>query len=123
MISPVLRMISRVQRWPTQCTLNRLTLSSVSSPNIGKVDAHMNRLSSRSLALLFGLSTLAMTGTAQADHWRFGGGGRVRVHAGVGVSVGGGTSVTYSRPAYYPRSSWSVGGSIYVGSYPRYRYY
>ncbi|MBA3452107.1 MAG: hypothetical protein H0T42_03300 [Deltaproteobacteria bacterium] len=48
----------------------------------------------------------------------FGGGGGIRVHAGA--------SVHWSRPApvYRPRSSWSVGGSIYVGSpAPRYRYY
>jgi hypothetical protein len=34
-------------------------------------------------------------------------------------------SVTYSRPYYRPRPTWSVSGSIYVGSgyYPRYRYY
>ncbi len=79
----------------------------------------MNRL----LLLALGFSTLAMTGTAQADRFRFGGGGSVRVHAHVGLPSGG-VSVTYARPAYYPR--WSVGGSIYVGSggyYPRYRYY
>jgi hypothetical protein len=71
---------------------------------------------------LSGLSALAQEGTAEANHWRFGGGGRVHVR------VPGGVSVQYSRPAYYsyyrPRS-WSVGGSIYVGNgyYPRYRYY
>ena len=49
-----------------------------------------------------------------------GGGGSVRVHARIGGGIG------WSRPArvYSPRSSWSVGGSIYVGSpAPRYRYY
>ncbi len=49
-----------------------------------------------------------------------GGGGSVRVHA----RIGGG--VQWSRPArvFSARSSWSVGGSIYVGTpAPRYRYY
>jgi hypothetical protein len=70
-----------------------------------------------------GLSALAQEGTAEANRWRFGGGGRVHVRV-----PSGGVSVTYSRPyysSYYRPRSWSVGGSIYVGSgyYPRYRYY
>lgn len=76
----------------------------------------------RRFALVFalGLSTLATVAqveTAEAGRFRFGGGGRVRVHASGGVSVG------YSRPAYRaPRyRGWSTGGRIYVG--PRYRYY
>jgi hypothetical protein len=67
------------------------------------------------------LGSLVQTETAEAGRYRFGGGGRVhaRVHGGV--------SVHYSRPAYRPSRSWSVGGHIYVGPrysyYPRYRYY
>ena len=79
----------------------------------------------RRFALVFalGLSTLATVDTAEANRFRFGGGGRVRVHARVGVPSGG-VSVNYSRPAWRPRT-WSVGGSIWVGGgyYPRYRYY
>jgi hypothetical protein len=50
----------------------------------------------------------------------FGGGG------GASIRIGGGASVHWSRPArvYRPSSSWSIGGSIYVGTpAPRYRYY
>lgn len=59
--------------------------------------------------------------SAEANRYRFGGGGHVRVHARV---PGGGVSVRYSRPYWRPRT-WSVGGSIWVGGgyYPRYRYY
>jgi hypothetical protein len=76
------------------------------------------------IVVALGLSTLATVDTAEANRFRFGGGGRVHVHARVGVPSGG-VSVSYSRPYYRPRASWSVGGSIYVGGgyYPRYRYY
>jgi hypothetical protein len=50
---------------------------------------------------------------------RFGGGGGARFHGR------GSVSVHWSRPTrhvYRPRS-WSVGGRIWVGTYPRYRYY
>jgi hypothetical protein len=73
------------------------------------------------------LATVAHVDSAEAGRYRFGGGGRVRVHARVPVS--GGVSVSYSRAprVYAPSRSWSVGGSIYVGPrysyYPRYRYY
>ena len=82
----------------------------------------MNRRFAIVVALL-GLTTLATVETAEANRYRFGGGGRVRVHARVGVPSGG-VSVRYSRPAWRPRS-WSVGGHIWVGGgyYPRYRYY
>ncbi len=82
----------------------------------------MNRRLAVTLAL--GLSTLAATAdTAQADRFRFGGGGRVRVHARVGAPSGG-VSVRYGRGySYWRPRGWSVGGSIYVGTYPRYRYY
>lgn len=77
------------------------------------------------VTVALGLSTLAATAdNAQADRFRFGGGGRVRVHAHVGAPSGG-VSVSYrsyARPYWRPRG-WSVGGSIYVGTYPRYRYY
>ena len=80
----------------------------------------------RRLAIVaaLGLSTLAAVDTAEANRFRFGGGGRVRVHAHVGVPSGG-VSVSYSRPTYWRPRTWSVGGSIWVGSgyYPRYRYY
>jgi hypothetical protein len=77
----------------------------------------------RRLAVTFalGLSTLA-AGTASADRFRFGGGAQVRVHAHV-VAPSGGVSVSYGRGGYWRPRSWSVGGSIYVGTYPRYRYY
>jgi hypothetical protein len=76
------------------------------------------------VTLALGLSTLAATAdTAQADRFRFGGGGRVRVHARVGAPSGG-VSVRYGRGySYWRPRGWSVGGSIYVGTYPRYRYY
>jgi hypothetical protein len=83
----------------------------------------------RRFALVFalGLSTLATVAhvdTAEAGRYRFGGGGRARVHV---RAPSGGVSVTYSRPArsWYPRRSWSVGGHVHVGPtyYPRYRYY
>jgi hypothetical protein len=83
----------------------------------------------RRFALVFalGLSTLATVAhveSAEAGRYRFGGGGRVRVHA---RAPSGGVSVTYSRsPRWYPSRSWSVGGHVYVGPrayYPRYRYY
>lgn len=77
------------------------------------------------VALALGFATLGSIDTAEADRYRFGGGGRVRVHARVGAPSGG-VSVTYSRPYYVrPRATWSVGGSIYVGGgyYPRYRSY
>lgn len=82
----------------------------------------MNRRFAIVVALL-GLTTLATVETAEANRYRFGGGGRVRVHARVGVPSGG-VSVRYSRPAWRPRS-WSVGGHVWVGGgyYPRYRYY
>ena len=75
------------------------------------------------LALGF-VSLVGSVETADANRFRFGGGGRVRVHARVGVPSGG-VSVHYARPYYRPRATWSVGGSIYVGGgyYPRYRYY
>ena len=75
------------------------------------------------IVVALGLSTLATVDTAEANRFRFGGGGRVRVHARVGVPSGG-VSVHYSRPAWRPRS-WSVGGHVWVGGgyYPRYRYY
>jgi len=83
----------------------------------------------RRFALVFalGLSTLATVAqvdTAEAGRYRFGGGGHVRVHA----RVPSGVSVTYSTAprSYSPRyRTWSVGGSVYVGSgyYPRYRTY
>ncbi len=79
----------------------------------------------RRFALLAGvvtLATLAQVAPAEAGRFRFSGGGRVhaRVHGGV--------SVNYSRPAYHPSRSWSVGGHVHVGGYypryyPRYRYY
>ena len=76
------------------------------------------------IVVALGLSTLATVDTAEADRFRFGGGGRVRVHARVGVPSGG-VSVSYSRPYWRPRT-WSVGGSVWVGGgggyYPRYRY-
>jgi hypothetical protein len=88
----------------------------------------------RRFALVFalGLSTLATVAhveSAEAGRYRFGGGGRVHVHARV---PSGGVSVTYSRsPRWYPGRSWSVGGSVYVGPrnyyprsyYPRYEPY
>jgi hypothetical protein len=76
------------------------------------------------VTLALGLSTLAATAdNAQADRFRFGGGGRVRVHARVGAPSGG-VSVRYGRGySYWRPRGWSVGGSIYVGTYPRYRYY
>ena len=76
------------------------------------------------IVVALGLSTLATVDTAEANRFRFGGGGRVRVHARVGVPSGG-VSVSYSRPYWRPRTSWSVGGHIHVGGgyYPRYRYY
>ena len=69
----------------------------------------------------FGL--LSMIGSEAAEArgrgrvWFGGGGGSVHVR--------GGGSVHWSRPArsYRPSTSWSVGGSIYVGTAPRYRYY
>lgn len=80
------------------------------------------RLATLTSGFALGLLTLAATATnANADRFRFGGGGRVRVHASVGMPSGG-VSVSYSRPYWRPRG-WSVGGSIYVGTYPRYRYY
>lgn len=79
------------------------------------------------VTLLFalGLTTVATTATvdtAEARRWRFGGGGQVRVHA---QAAPGGVSVRYSRPAYRApvARSWGISGHIYVGSYPRYRYY
>jgi hypothetical protein len=68
-------------------------------------------------------SLVGSVDTAEANRFRFGGGGRVRVHARVGAPSGG-VSVSYSRPYWRPRT-WSVGGSIWVGGgyYPRYRYY
>ncbi|MBA3397272.1 MAG: hypothetical protein H0T89_31890 [Deltaproteobacteria bacterium] len=79
------------------------------------------------IALVLGISTLAavVPDTAEAGRYRFGGGGRVRVQAHARVPApSGGVSVTYSRPAWRPRS-WSVGGHIWVGGgyYPRYRTY
>lgn len=86
----------------------------------------------RRFAIVFalGVSTLATVAhveSAEAGRYRFGGGGRARVHVRT-PSVSGGVSVTYSRsPRWYPRRSWSVGGSVRVGPsysyYPRYRYY
>lgn len=83
----------------------------------------------RRFALVFalGLSTLATVAhveTADAGRYRFGGGGRVRVHA----RASGGVSVNVTRtPRSYYRGgrTWSTGGSVYVGGsyYPRYRYY
>ncbi len=75
------------------------------------------------IVVALGLSTLATVDTAEANRFRFGGGGRVRVHARVGVPSGG-VSVHYSRPAWRPRT-WSVGGHVWVGGgyYPRYRYH
>ena len=75
------------------------------------------------IVVALGLSTLATVDTAEANRFRFGGGGRVHVHARVGVPSGG-VSVNYSRPYWRPRT-WSVGGSVWVGGgyYPRYRYY
>ncbi len=77
------------------------------------------------LVVALGLSTLATVAhveTAEAGRYRFGGGGRARVHVRTP-----GVSVTYSRsPRWYPRRSWSVSGHVYVGPrayYPRYRYY
>ena len=78
----------------------------------------------RRLALIIGalgLATLAQSGTAEANRFRFSGGGRVRVHGNVSVrgSYGGGVRV-YSTPR------WNVGGRVYVGNggyYPRYRYH
>ncbi|MGE0545715.1 MAG: outer membrane beta-barrel protein [Kofleriaceae bacterium] len=50
---------------------------------------------------------------------RFGGGGRVRIG-----SHRGSVSVNWSRPHVHVRPrSWSVGGRVWIGSYPRYRYY
>lgn len=80
----------------------------------------------RRFALVFalGLSTLATVAhveSAEAGRYRFGGGGRVRVHVRA-PSV----SVNYSRsPRIYTGRSWSVGGHVHVGPryYPRYRYY
>ena len=87
----------------------------------------------RRFALVFalGLSTLATVAhvdSAEAGRYRFGGGGRVRVHARVPAGI---ISVNYSRAPRYsrqwaPRRTWSVGGHIHVGGstyYPRYRYY
>lgn len=78
------------------------------------------------LVLALGLSTLvgvAYVPEADAGRFRFGGSGRVRVHA----RAPGGVSVRFSRPAYHPRPArtWSIGGSAWVGGgyYPRYRYY
>jgi opacity protein-like surface antigen len=87
----------------------------------------MEHLVNRRFAIvvaLLGFSTLATVETAEANRFRFGGGGRVRVHARVGVPSSGGVSVHYSRPAWRPRT-WSVGGHVWVGGgyYPRYRYY
>jgi len=73
----------------------------------------------------FGLLSTIGSETAEAGRrgrvwFGGGGGGSVRVHARAGASV------HWSRPApvYRPRSSWSIGGSIYVGTpAPRYRYY
>lgn len=82
----------------------------------------------RRFALVFalGLSTLATVAhvdTAEAGRYRFGGGGRVHVHARApGVSVG------VSRGSYYRPRSWSAGGRVWYGGrysrgyYPRYRY-
>ena len=84
----------------------------------------------RRFALVFalGLSTLATVAyvdSAEAGRYRFGGGGRARVHV---RAPSGGVSVSYSRtPRHYSSGrTWSVGGSVYVGPrysyYPRYRY-
>lgn len=81
----------------------------------------MNRRFAPTLTLaLVGLMTMIGSEAAEAGGrgrmW-FGGGGGVRIHAGA--------SVHWSSPprtVYRPRG-WSVGGSIHVGTYPRYRYY
>jgi hypothetical protein len=77
--------------------------------------------------VLAAVGTLVDSGTAEANRYRFGGGGRVHAR-----TYGGG-GVTYSRPSYGYRSygggyrsysysrGWGVRGSIYVG--PRYGYY
>ncbi len=88
----------------------------------------------RRFAVVFalGLSTLATVAhveSAEAGRYRFGGGGRARVHV---RAPSGGVSVSYSRsPRWYSGGrSWSVSGRVYVGPrysrysyYPRYRYY
>jgi len=94
-------------------------LGIVTSPAIFERPHPVNR----SIFLLvgaLGLGTMLHAENADAGRWSRGGG--VRVHAR------GGVSVHWSRPArswYRPRATWSVGGSVYVGSgyYPRYRYY
>jgi hypothetical protein len=71
----------------------------------------------------FGLLSVIGSEAAEAGGRRawFGGGGGVRVHAR------GSFGVHWSsppRPTWRPRASWSIGGSIYVGTpAPRYRYY
>lgn len=65
----------------------------------------------------FGIFSLGNTGTAEARRGvRFGGGARVHVRVP-------GVSVRFARPAYRPRASWSVGGSIRIGGGYRYRPY
>lgn len=117
-------MISTLHPWPEQCTLNRSRRSGVCRPTNLELIAVNRRLA---IVVALGLSTLATVDTAEANRFRFGGGGRVRVHARVGVPSGG-VSVRYSRPyarPYWRPRTWSVGGSIWVGGgyYPRYRYY
>ncbi len=80
----------------------------------------------RNLLLLVGavgLATLAGTSDAEAGRGRvwFGGGGGYRG----GFQARGSFGVHWSsppRPTFRPRT-WSVGGSVWVGTYPRYRYY
>jgi hypothetical protein len=77
----------------------------------------------RNLALVvgaLGLATLVQTGTAEAGRGRvwFGGGGG-------GFHARGSVNVHWSSPprATWRPTTWGVRGSIYVGTYPRYRYY
>ncbi|MBA3460258.1 MAG: hypothetical protein H0T46_09885 [Deltaproteobacteria bacterium] len=79
----------------------------------------------RNLVLLVG--TIALASIAQPSEAEARGRGRVWFGGGGGVRMGarGGVSVHWSSPpraAWRPRT-WSVGGSVYVGTYPRYRYY
>ncbi len=72
------------------------------------------------LATVGALGFTSLVAPAQAEAGRFHFGGGARVHVSVpGVRVG------WSRPAYRPRATWSVGGSVHFGGgyYPRYRTY